>query len=433
MPLKILHTCPHLHTNPPDSKQKPGSPRKRLLEEIHLGALARRARGGADVVGHAAGAADADGHGADLGELLLAQQGGDVGFAGEHLDAGRGRRDLLGAAGPGDEEQDAQDVAAALHGEDLRHPRPDPLKVLGRLDDPDQHDAARRAGAGRVRGDQVAHVRDLVRDADARGEQQHGTVRAEALVAVGPFDERRGAEFAAGALLGFAEEGVGEAGAAADDERHGGFLGGEGVVAGGREHLFRRRVGFLGAPGEREGVAGPEPDRRHVQVDVLAGVEVPRSGDVQGESERVTGQRLDVGFGQTATGVTVDEADQAQAPFQHPEDDGGNDEFLLLHPLGMQPHAGHGCGGEEDVDEDREESKAADGAGEDEFAAHGVADRGPALACSHAGDLPGSPESAMGDGFEDHDTSDPPMDEVVSIKRDAQSRDERVVTAGQEE
>lgn len=54
------------------------------------------------------------------------------------------------AAGPGHEDLDAQDVAAARHGEDGRHPGADPLEVFGGPDDPDQEDAAGGADTGGV-------------------------------------------------------------------------------------------------------------------------------------------------------------------------------------------------------------------------------------------------------------------------------------------
>lgn len=83
---------------------------------------------------------------------------------------------LLGTPWSGDEELDAQDVAAFVHGQDGGHPGPDPLEVFGRADDPDEDDLAGGDGASGVAGHEVAHVGDLVRDADAAGEEHDGAV-----------------------------------------------------------------------------------------------------------------------------------------------------------------------------------------------------------------------------------------------------------------
>lgn len=62
--------------------------------------------------------------------------------------------------------------------------------MFGGADDPDEDDAARGDGAGRVPGHQVPHVRHLVRDADAAGEEHDGAVGVEGVqAAVGAFDE----------------------------------------------------------------------------------------------------------------------------------------------------------------------------------------------------------------------------------------------------
>ncbi len=138
--------------------------------------------------------------------------------------------DLLGAAGAGDEELDAQDVAAARHGEDGGHPGADPLEVVGGADDPDEEDAARGDGAGGVPGKEGPHEGELVADADAGGEEHDGAVGVERVrVAVGAFDEDGEGEAVVGGVEGFAVEVVGEAGPAADDEGDGGWGLGEGV------------------------------------------------------------------------------------------------------------------------------------------------------------------------------------------------------------
>lgn len=86
-------------------------PGEGFLEDVDLRVCAPVTDGLADVVGQAAGTADADGHGANLLLLLLLDEGAAVGLAREHLHAGAGRVDLLCAARAGDEEKDAKDVA----------------------------------------------------------------------------------------------------------------------------------------------------------------------------------------------------------------------------------------------------------------------------------------------------------------------------------
>ena len=58
--------------------------------------------------------------------------------------------DFPRAAGPGHEDLDAQDVPAARHSKDGRHPGADPFDVFGGADDPDQGDGAGGADAGGV-------------------------------------------------------------------------------------------------------------------------------------------------------------------------------------------------------------------------------------------------------------------------------------------
>ncbi len=164
--------------------------------------------------------------------------------------------DLLGAAGAGDEEPDAQDVAAARHGEDGGHPGADPLEVAGGADDPDEEDTARGDGAGGVAREEGPHRWELVADADAGGEEQDGAVGVErGRGAVGAFDEGGEGEAVVGGVEGFAVEVVGEAGPAADDEGDGGW--GLGEAVGGWS-------GGLGGTGSFFEVAGAEVSGRGV-------------------------------------------------------------------------------------------------------------------------------------------------------------------------
>ena len=97
--------------------------------------------------------------------------------------------------------------------------------MFRRADHPYEDDFAGRDCAGGVAGHEVAHVGHLMRDADPAGEQHDGAVGVQGVqTAVGAFDEGVDDGAAVGRALGFFEEFVGEAGAAADDEGHGGFL-----------------------------------------------------------------------------------------------------------------------------------------------------------------------------------------------------------------
>jgi hypothetical protein len=173
---KEKHEDPRFGFVGDDSNPMRSLPGEGFLEDVNLRVCAPVTDGLADVVGQAAGTADTDGHGADLLFLLLLDKGTAVGLAREHLYAGAGRVDLLGAARAGDEEEDAEDVATLLHAEDLGHPGTDPFEVLGRLNDPDKGDLASGVGAVGVTGDEVTNVRNLVGDTDTGSEKHDGTV-----------------------------------------------------------------------------------------------------------------------------------------------------------------------------------------------------------------------------------------------------------------
>lgn len=266
--LNIYRKTNPIHSRPRPQKtpivrapRAPTLPTKTLLHKINIPHPLPLPHRPPHIIRQPSGPTNTNGHSADHALGLHADQRIDIGFARKHLDRGAGAVDLLCAAGPGDEQLDAQDVAAFVHGQDGRHPGADPLEVFGRADDPDEHDFARGDGAGRVAGDEVAHVRDLVRDADAAGEEHDGAVGVEGVqAAVGAFDQGGEGEEAGGGALGLFEEGVGEAGAPADDERHGGFLQGEHVLARDGEAFFRVEVFGSFAPGDGEGVRGPETD-----------------------------------------------------------------------------------------------------------------------------------------------------------------------------
>lgn len=87
--------------------------------------------------------------------------------------------DLLGAARPCDEEEDLQNLTTAWHGEDLRHPAANPLEMLGRLDDPDEGEAAGSHRAICVAGNNLTHLGNLVGDANASSPEHDRAVGTE--------------------------------------------------------------------------------------------------------------------------------------------------------------------------------------------------------------------------------------------------------------
>lgn len=182
--------------------------------------------------------------------------------------------------------------------------------MFGGLDDPDESHAAGGHGAVGVALDEMADEGDVVGDADTAGEEEDGAVGVEGVdAAVGAFGEGLEGDAGVHAVLGASEEFVGEAGTATDKERERGFLvGAESVLVGHGDALF---VGddFGGlAPGDGEGVCGPPADSGDVQVDVLAGLEGPRAGEVEGDAQRVTWEGFNDCGSEFAAAVAVDDA-----------------------------------------------------------------------------------------------------------------------------
>ena len=217
---------------------------------------------------------------------LLIEKGLNVGLAGEHLHGRARALNLLGAARPRDEQEYFQNIPSLGLGENGRHPRPDPLQVLGRLDDPDEYDLARRDGAIAVARDEVADVRDLVGDSDACGEQQHCAVGMQGLATIRSFEKSRGGEFSGCRVFGFLPETIGEAGAAADDEGHSRLAHLQDVLTGERKFLHGHVVLFF-APCHGERMVRVEADGRHVDVSVLAGLEAPWASQLHGYANSV--------------------------------------------------------------------------------------------------------------------------------------------------
>lgn len=260
--------------------------------------------------------------------------------------------DLLGGARASHEQEDLEDLTAVGHRQDLRHPRADPLEVLGRLDDPDEGDATDGGGALVVSLDEVADVRDLVGDTDTGGEEHDGAVRGQILVSVGTLDESRGNELAGGALLNLLVESVGEASTAADKKAHSGLAEARKVEAIQGHAFLLTPCLLLLAPGKREGVRGPPANRRKVQVDVLASLEPPGAGDLKVDAEAVTGEGFDLGLGTTVAEVAENDPEEAHEALDDPDGkDGLHDiELVELTSGTVDPDTGKTKSGEQDVE-----------------------------------------------------------------------------------
>lgn len=351
--------------------------------------------------------------------------------------------DLLSAPGAGDEELDLEDVAALVHAQDVGHPRTDPLEVFGGLDDPNEGDAAGGAGSVRVVRDEGAEEGDLVRDANAGGEEHDGTVGVEVLVAVGPFNEGFGHEAALGRVLGAGPELVGEAGAAADDQGHGGLADGEDVLALHGHALFGVDVLVVVGPGEGEGVVGPPADGGQVEVDVLAGLELPGTGDAEGHTKSIAGHSFDFGGGSTGTDVVADEVLYTQEALETPDDDACEDEELDGDTVNVHPQDDQSGNSNQDVcvqedlvvcvandrggmEHEEEECAGTDGAGQDGRAGgHSSSKRLQASGL----DLADAVCDSVSDCVEHSNTSQPPVHHVVAVERYIEQLNEEVVAS----
>ena len=180
--------------------------------------------------------------------------------------------------------------------------------MFGRLDYPDEDDLARRDRAIGIAGDEGAHVRYLVGDADAAGEHENRAVGGHAVdAAIGALCVGAGREDAARAGFGFLVEHVGEAGSAPDDERDGRSLGCEEILAGHCEAFLGREVVFRFGPGDGEGVGGPHADVGDVEEGVLAWLEEPGASHAQCDADCVTVEGFDVGGGVGGPHVAVED------------------------------------------------------------------------------------------------------------------------------
>ncbi len=178
--------------------------------------------------------------------------------------------------------------------------------MLGGLNHPNQYDAAGGDGAVGESVDEVADKGDLVRDADAAGEHHDSAVGVQNVgAAVGAFNEGFDSDRAVEVLLGFFEELIREAGAAADNEGHSSAVVGEDVLAGQGDTLLRVKVLFRVAPSDGEWVGGPEADGRNGQENMLAWYEGPWAGNSESETDGIAWESLELGFGASISKVAV--------------------------------------------------------------------------------------------------------------------------------
>ena len=296
-----------------------------------------------------------------------------------------------------------------------------------------------------MRGQQVAHVRELVGDADAAGEEEDRAVGGEGFeAAVGAFEEAGERDDSGGGGGGAGVQARGHAGAFADDEGHGGdgAVGERGAEVGGGGGEFVGLEGAVGgrallAPGHGEGVRHPEGEGGDVYVGVAARAEGPGPRHGEGEAAGVAGEGLDGEGGEAvAGGVTVDKAEAADGAVEEPEEDDSFDEVELGEGAtdGVDVDAEEGEEGEElmQVDEGFVEGVAdgrggldenkAQGAGADEaILEEGVVVEGGGQAVEAFGGVHvDGPCDGVGDGFQDYDSTYPSVEKIVCIEADPQ-------------
>lgn len=164
-------------------------PGETLLFEINVPTVLPVANRPAQIVGETTCATRGNDGSAQSLRHFLIDKSLDIGLAWEHLHAAAGRVNLLGASGSGDEQQNLEDVTTVGHVEDARHPRTNPLKVLGRLNDPDKCEPAGCGGSVGISSNKGANVRNLVGDANTSSPKHDGTVAVKRLATVRAFDQ----------------------------------------------------------------------------------------------------------------------------------------------------------------------------------------------------------------------------------------------------
>lgn len=273
---------------------------------------------------------------------LLIDESLHVRSTGEHLHAGGGRVDFLGAPRPSNEKQDLENFATAGHGEDVRHPCSDPFKVLRRLDDPDQGKPAGGGGAVGVSGNELSHVRDLVRDTNTRSPEHDSAIRAQifatcnmtlawcsllgvivlinryieslgklaSALTIRPLHKCRGRKFTSRRKVSLLVKLLGETCSSSNDEGHARLAVFENVLAVHRKALLLSDYGldvevfFLFTPGKRERMIGPQSDGRHVEICMLPGPERPRAGHTKRDAKRITWENLNIGLRTTVAHIS---------------------------------------------------------------------------------------------------------------------------------
>ena len=307
-----------------------------------------------------------------------------------------------------------------------------------------------RDTAGSVALEEIPDVADLMGDADAAGEEEDGTVGVEGLeTAVRALEGAAETEHATGGGGCAGVEGVRHAGAFGHDHGEGGGgAGGEGVFeieifdAGGEFFVFEREVG-RGAgvgPGDGEGVGHPERDGGDVGVGVGAGAVAPGADELEGDAAGFAGKGFDGDHCRAAEGdVVVEEPEEAEGAVVGPEHDDGDhvghlrqgadlgvfvdaeddeegEELVEVQESFVEGVAdGRGC-----LEEDDDHGDGAEEAVLDEgVGAEGVADARPAFDVHFVG----SPGTGVDDGFQNDDSTDPSMEEVEGVERDAEDLD----------
>jgi hypothetical protein len=77
-------------------------------------------------------------------------------------------------------------------------------------------------------------------------------------------------------------------------------------------HALNIQILFLFAPGKREGMAGPEPDRGHIEICMLARSESPRARHANGNAKRVARKDLDISFGAPVSDISHEQANHTE-------------------------------------------------------------------------------------------------------------------------
>lgn len=287
-------------------------PGKTLLDEIHLRLVLSLAADPSNIVAQASVSTYQHSHCSDLVLDLHVDQGVNIRATREHLNGSAGTLDFLGVARARDEQHDPEDLTTAVHRQNASHPGPDPLEMFGGLDDPDQGNATGRHGPFGKALDEMPHKWYLMCDADTACKEHDRAIRVHGMNAtIRAFCERSQGYPSTGGALSTLEQFIGKASAATDQQGNGCLLEARKVLLGHRDTLFACGE-FLGfAPPDGEGVAHPETNGWDIQVDVLAGLEGPGPCHLQGDSQGIARQGLDLRCRGLPSAVTVHDDEDA--------------------------------------------------------------------------------------------------------------------------